>query len=221
VQGADHHVDHFGVAHACAKAGGQTGVRRTAHVFCTTANGDVAVTQQDGLTGAHDGLQARAAQAVHVEGGCALGAAAVDGRHARQVHVFGLGVDHMAKHHMADILAVGACAGQGFAHDLCRQLGGGNVLEAAAKGTNGGAHTADNNNFTAHGKSPDLKIGQMGKGDNADQCQAPWLQRPDKLAGLVWLRQGLFSPARRPRVRVRSRAGPESAAPARPLVRVC
>jgi hypothetical protein len=31
------------------------------------------------------------------------------------------------------------------------QLGGRNVFEATAIGTNGGAHTADHNNFTAHG----------------------------------------------------------------------
>ena len=105
VQGTDHHVDHLGVAHACAKTGGQTGVRRAAHVFSAAANGDVAITQQDGLAGADDCLQARAAQAVHVESGRALGAAAVDGRHARQIHVFGFGVDHMAEHHMADVLA--------------------------------------------------------------------------------------------------------------------
>ena len=151
VQRADHHVDHLGVAHACAKAGGQAGVRCAAHVFCTAANGDVTVTQQDGLAGADDGLQARAAQAVHVERGRAFGAAAIDGRHARQIHVFGFGVDHMAKHHMADVLAVGARTGQGFSHDLCGQLGRWDVLQAATKGTNGGAHSADNNNFTAHG----------------------------------------------------------------------
>jgi hypothetical protein len=40
---------------------------------------------------------------------------------------------------------------------LCGQLGGRDVLQAAAESTNGGAHTADHNNFTAHGMSPKLK----------------------------------------------------------------
>jgi len=152
VQGADHHVDHLGVTHADAPARSQAGVGRTAHVFGAAANGDVAVAQGNGLAGAHDGLQARAAQAVDVEGRGGFGAATVDGGHAREVHVLGLGVDHMTEHHMADILAFGVGAGQGFAHDQGGQLGGWNVLEAATKGTNGGAHTADNNNFTAHGR---------------------------------------------------------------------
>ena len=37
--------------------------------------------------------------------------------------------------------------------DLRGQLGGRDVFEAAAIGTNGGAHTADNNNFTGHRNS--------------------------------------------------------------------
>ena len=109
VQCSHHHVDHFGVAHASTKARGQTGIGRAAHVFCTAANGDVGIAQQDRLTGGNNGLQTRAAQAVDVEGGRALGAAPVDGGHAGQVHVFGLGVDHMAKHHMANVFAIDVC----------------------------------------------------------------------------------------------------------------
>ena len=112
VQRADHHVHHLGVAHAGAPAHVQAGVGAAAHVFGTAPDGDVSVAQQDALAGRHDGLQARAAQAVHVEGRGALGAAAVDGRHARQVHVLGFGVDHMAEHHMADILALHVGAGE-------------------------------------------------------------------------------------------------------------
>ena len=150
VQRADHHVDHLGVAHASAPAGVERCVGATAHVFGAAANGDIGVTQQNRLAGRNDGLQAGAAQAVDVERGRALGTAAVDGRDARQIHVFRLGVDHMAKHHMADVRAVHVGAFEGFAHDLRGQLGRGNVFQTTAKGTDGGARTADNYNFTTH-----------------------------------------------------------------------
>ena len=58
VQCAHHHVDHFGVAHACAKTVGVDGVRCTAHVFCAGANGHVGIAQQDGLACRQNGLQA-------------------------------------------------------------------------------------------------------------------------------------------------------------------
>ena len=111
MQRAHHHVDHFAVAHARAKARGQAGVGRAAHVFSAATNGHVGVAQQDALAGRDDGLQARTAQAVDVEGRRALGAAAVERGHARQVHVAGFSVHHMAKDHMADVFSVdaGAC----------------------------------------------------------------------------------------------------------------
>jgi hypothetical protein len=56
----------------------------------------------------------------------------------------------MAKHHMTDIFAIGVGSLQGFTHHLGAQLGGGNVLEAATKGSNGSANTADDDDFTAH-----------------------------------------------------------------------
>ena len=106
MQGADHHVDQLGVAHARAPAGAQAGIGAAAHVFGAASYGDVSVAQQDGLAGRNDGLQARAAQPIHVEGRCALGATAVNSRHPRQVHVFRLSIDHMAEHHVADVLAI-------------------------------------------------------------------------------------------------------------------
>ena len=58
MQRANHHVDHFGVAHASAPTGAQTGVGSTAHVLGAAANGNVGVTQQNTLAGRHNGLQA-------------------------------------------------------------------------------------------------------------------------------------------------------------------
>jgi hypothetical protein len=43
-------------------------------------------------------------------------------------------------------------ARQRLAHDQRAQLGGRRVFEASAKGSDGGAYTADNNNITAHDK---------------------------------------------------------------------
>jgi len=151
VQGADHHVDHLEVAHARAPAAGEARVGCAAHHLRAAADGHVGIAQLDGLCGRHDGLQARAAQAVHVERGRALGAAALDGRHAREVHVLGLGVHHVAKHHMADVLAVHLRASQRRAHHERAQLGGRNVLQATAKGANGGAHGTDYDDVTGHG----------------------------------------------------------------------
>jgi len=151
VQRADHHVDHLGVAHARAKARGKAGVGRAAHVLSARADGDVCVAQQDGLAGADDGLQARAAQAVDVEGGRLDGAAAVDGRHAREVRVLGVGGDDVAHDHMAHGLGRHAGARQRLLDHQRAEIDGGGVLQRAAKGSDGGAHTADNDNFTGHG----------------------------------------------------------------------
>jgi hypothetical protein len=155
VQGTHHHVNHLHVTHAGTPAGGQAGVGATAHVLGTATNGDVGVTQQNALAGVDDGLQARTAQAVDVVGGCAFAATTVDGGHAAQVHVFGFGVDHMAEHHVTHVFAIHASTRQRFAHDQRGQFGGGGVLQAAAVGTDGGTHAADNNNFSAHGDVSD------------------------------------------------------------------
>ena len=51
---------------------------------------------------------------------------------------------------MADVFAINAGARERLSHDQRRQFDGRRVFEACAKGSDGGAHTADNNNFTAH-----------------------------------------------------------------------
>ena len=62
--------------------------------------------------------------------------------------------DDVAEDDVADVLAVGAGAGQGFAHDQGAQFGGRAVLEAAPEGTDGGTDSADDDDFTAHGNAP-------------------------------------------------------------------
>ena len=68
------------------------------------------------------------------------GKPAVDARDARDVHVLGLGVDHVADHALADLLRIDLRARDGFAHDLRAELARRNVLEAAAVIADGGAH---------------------------------------------------------------------------------
>ena len=47
MQGAHHHVNHLGVAHAGAPAHVQAGIGRTAHGLGTAANGNVGIAEQN------------------------------------------------------------------------------------------------------------------------------------------------------------------------------
>ncbi len=51
-----------------------------------------------------------------------------------EVHVLGFGLDHIAEHHVADVVAGHIGAGQRLAHDQRAQIGRGQVLQAAAEG---------------------------------------------------------------------------------------
>lgn len=150
VQRAQHHVDQPGVAHARTPARRRRQVRRAAHALGAAANGDVDIAQQDGLRGAHHGLQAGAAQAVDVERGRLGRHAAFQGGHARQVHVARLGIDDVAEHHVADLLAPDLRARQRLAHHQGAQLARRHVLQAAAERPDRGADTADHHHFTCH-----------------------------------------------------------------------
>ena len=68
----------------------------------------------------------------------------------------------MAKHHMAHVLALYLGARKRFAHHKRGQVGRGDVFQTAAKSANGGAHGADDYNFTGHGVFP-LISGFVGK----------------------------------------------------------
>ena len=45
----NHHVDHFGVAHACTRAHCGRKITTTGHAFCSATNPEITVTQHDGL----------------------------------------------------------------------------------------------------------------------------------------------------------------------------
>ncbi|MNQ74574.1 hypothetical protein D3C85_893340 [compost metagenome] len=157
-EGADHHVDHAGVAHARAEAHRRGGVGRAAHAVGTAGDGDLGIAEQDALGGADDGLQARTAQAVDGQGGGLLADAALQGDDARDVHVDRFGMDDVAEHHLVDFVAVHLGTLQGFAGDHGAQVAGGEVLQAAAEIADGSTGTADDDYFTlTHGRYPLFK----------------------------------------------------------------
>ncbi|MNZ88930.1 hypothetical protein D3C78_1078320 [compost metagenome] len=147
-EGADHHVDHAGVAHARAEAHRWGSVGGAAHAFGAAGQGDVAVAEQDVLRRGDDRLQARAAQTVEGQGGGALADAAFEGDEARQVHVDGLGMDDVAEHHLVDLVAAHPGTLQDLAGHQGAQLGGREILEAAAEVADGSTDAADDDYFT-------------------------------------------------------------------------
>jgi len=147
VEDAVHVVHHAGVAHARAPAQGRHDVGAPAHRFGAAADGDVGVAERDGLGRRDDRLQARAAQAVDVEGRRLLRDAGIDGRHPAQVGVARFGGNHVAHHHMADLGRLYAGAGQRRADGDRGQLGHRGVLERATIGADGRARGADDENF--------------------------------------------------------------------------
>ena len=56
----------------------------------------------------------------------------------------------MAEHDLADFIAFNLRAGQRFLDDDGAQIDRGNVFQAAAIGSDGGAHSADDDDFTGH-----------------------------------------------------------------------
>ncbi|MNT33462.1 hypothetical protein D3C72_1693910 [compost metagenome] len=154
VQRAQHHVDQAGIAHARAPAGRRRQVRRAAHALDAAADGRVGIAQQDGLRGADDGLQAGAAQAVDGQRRRVGRHAAVDGRDAAQVHVTRFSLDHIAEHHVADVVARHLRTGQRLAHDQRAHFRRCHILQAAAKGPDRGTDTAHHYDFTRHDLSP-------------------------------------------------------------------
>ena len=154
VQDAQHVVDAFGIAHAGTVAGGLVEVGAPAHGFAAAANGHVAIAQGNGLRGADDGLQARAAQAIDVKGRGFDGAARINRGHAGQVGIFGIGGDDVAHNDVAHGIGGDTGAGNGGLDHGGGQLGVGHVFQAAAKGANGGAGGADDEDVAdGHGFS--------------------------------------------------------------------
>ena len=150
VQRGEHHVDHRRIAHARAPAHALREVRRAAHALGAAAHRDVGVAQHDGLRRRHDRLQPRAAQPVQRQRRRLLRHAGVHRGDAREVHVLRLGVDHVAEHHLADLVAGDAGARQRLAHHLGAEFGRRHVLQPAAEIADRGAHAGNDDDLALH-----------------------------------------------------------------------
>ncbi|MNF40926.1 hypothetical protein D3C84_219380 [compost metagenome] len=147
VQDAEHVVDGLHVTHASAPAGARQQVRATAHGFGTGGDDRTGVAEHQALGGRDDGLQARTAQAVDVEGRGFLGNAGIHGGDAGQVSITGFGRDHVAHHQVADQLRSQGRTFEGGTGHVGGQLRQRHILERATEAADGRAGSADYKNF--------------------------------------------------------------------------
>jgi len=91
--------------------------------------------------------QAAATQAVEREGRGCVGKAAVDGCHARQVHVMDIGMNHIAEDHMLHLFWLDPRSLDHLADYCGGQFSRWLVLQTTAIISNRGADTAQNDNF--------------------------------------------------------------------------
>ena len=150
MQRTSHHVDHFGIAHACAPTHIEAGERCAAHVFSTATDGYIGIAQQNALACRNNRLQTRTAQTVHVVSGRTFGTTTVDGSDAGKIHIFGFGIHNVTEHDVTHIFSFHLTACQCFTHDLRSQLAGRNIFQTATKSTNGGTDGAYYYYFTGH-----------------------------------------------------------------------
>ena len=152
-----------------------------------------AIAQHDRLRRRNDRLQPAATQAVHRQARRLLADAAVQSSHAREVHVLGLGVDHVAKDDVADLPAVDTRALERFGDHDGAELGGWHVLETPAERPDGGSGPADNDDF-AHLLLPQCFAASAPTGRSETRI----------LARAIPLRLTWIAPA--PRIRVTHRS---------------
>ena len=133
----DHGVHQLLVAHAGAPAGVGSGIGRSAHVLGTAAHHDVGVAGQDGAGTLNHGLHAGAAHHTHGVGGDGIGDTGLDGDLASHVLAQPCGQD-AAEHHLIHVLRSHIGALEGLLHHDGAHLGGGGVLQGAAKRADSG-----------------------------------------------------------------------------------
>ena len=137
---ADHGVHGHRVLHPLAPAQIGKPVRGAAHRLGAAGHSRVGVTEHDGLGGGDDGLQPAAAEPVHGQRGRADRQAAVDGGHPPQVHVPGLGVDHVAEHGVAHVRGIHLGPGHRVAHHRGGEVAGRHGRQTAAVFADSGPH---------------------------------------------------------------------------------
>ena len=142
----DHGVHHLVVTHAGAPAGGGDGVGGGGHVLGAAGHDDVGVAGQNGTGALNDGLHAGAAHHAHSVGGDADGDAGL--QRALAGHVLAqTGGEDAAEHDLVHLLRLHAGAAQRLLDHGGAHLGGGGVLQASAKGTDGGTAAVDHIDF--------------------------------------------------------------------------
>ena len=146
VQHTEQVVLHLCIAHARPPAGRRQHIGATAHGLDTRANGEVGITEHQGVGRRDNGLQTRAAQAVNVVGRGVQGNAGVDGRDPPYIGILRLSGYHIAHHHMPDALRFDLAVEQRRLDRSGGQVTHGHVFECAAKGANGGALGTEDEN---------------------------------------------------------------------------
>ena len=139
----DHGVDQLLIAHAGTPAGVHGGEGSGAHVLGTTADNDVGVAGQDGAGALDDGLHTGAADHADGVSGDGIGNAGLDGDLAGHVLTLRSGQD-AAEHQLIHVLRSDIRALQSFLDDDSAHLGGGRILQGAAKRTDRGSAAIHN-----------------------------------------------------------------------------
>ena len=146
----NHAIDRLGIAHARPGAQGRQQVGALGHDLDAAANAVVGVTQHDVLGSGDNALEAGGAQAGDLHSHRLHGQAGLDGGDPGDVGIAGVGRYGVADGDVFDLLGIDAGAGDGLLHDDAGQLAGLEIGQGAAKGTDGGAHRAQDNDVSAH-----------------------------------------------------------------------
>jgi hypothetical protein len=114
-------------------------VRRLRHVLGAADEDGVAVAEQQLLRALHDGLEARAAEAVHRDGGRRDGQAGLEADVARAVDGVGARLHHVADDDVGDRVGRDLRLREGGPGGVDAEVRGGDPLERALHGAEGGA----------------------------------------------------------------------------------
>ena len=147
VQYSRHEVHHRGVTHTSAPPGGGHHVRAAAHGLAPPPDRYFGIAQENRLRGGDNRLQARAAEAIHVERGCGVGNARLDCRHAAQIGVPRLGRDDISHDDVVDLVRRHARMLQRTKYCVGSESREWNILEGATETPDGRANRPDNEYF--------------------------------------------------------------------------
>ena len=142
----DHGVHDLLVAHAGAPALVRQSKGSSGHVLGAAGQDHISVAGQDAAGALDDALHTGAAHHTHGVSGNLEGDAGLHSGLAGRVLAQTSGED-AAEHNLVYLLGLHAGAVEGFLHDHSAHLSGGHILQASAKGTDGGAAAVDNIDF--------------------------------------------------------------------------